>query len=240
MPILAPPRRGFLPLREQGGSEGAILRRDPSSRGLLRACEEIPPRRQFEHVLEAKLSLKSGVLRINSQALRMTCGWGRNEIGGTGGGRVSCGQVGLWVEGAGGSRTAPTRVEGARVPVLAPPRRGFLPSQEQGGSEGAILRRDPSSRGLLRMTCGWGRNEIGGTGGGRVSCGQVGLWVEGRAVREPLVRDGIWVEGVGWVPVFTRTREVGRSIPLSGHIVALISGVALQGAFMAMSFRLFA
>ena len=36
----------------------------------LRACEEIPPRRQFEHVFEAKLSLKSGVLRINSQALR--------------------------------------------------------------------------------------------------------------------------------------------------------------------------
>ena len=42
----------------------------------LRACEEIPPRRQFEHVLEAKLSLKSGVLRISSQALRMTCGGG--------------------------------------------------------------------------------------------------------------------------------------------------------------------
>jgi len=44
---------------------------DESSRHLLRrlhelssvgACEEIPPRHQFEHVFEAKLSLKSGVL----------------------------------------------------------------------------------------------------------------------------------------------------------------------------------
>ena len=42
----------------------------------LRACEEIPSRRQFEHVFQAKLSLKSGVIRINSQALRMTCRWG--------------------------------------------------------------------------------------------------------------------------------------------------------------------
>ena len=53
----------------------------------LRACEEIPPRRQFKHVFEAKLSLKSGVLRINSQALRMTCG-GEAAIGCGGGGWV--------------------------------------------------------------------------------------------------------------------------------------------------------
>ena len=38
----------------------------------LRACEEIPSRRQFEHVFQAKLRLKSGVIRINSQALRVT------------------------------------------------------------------------------------------------------------------------------------------------------------------------
>ena len=54
----------------------------------LRACEEIPPRRQFEHGFKAKLSLKSGVLRINSQALRMTLGGKR------GGGRLA-----LWFGG---------------------------------------------------------------------------------------------------------------------------------------------
>ena len=63
-------RRNKMGVRRDGGE---VLRLRCAA---LRACEEIPPRRQFEHVLEAKLSLKSGVLRINSQALRMTCGVG--------------------------------------------------------------------------------------------------------------------------------------------------------------------
>ena len=36
---------------------------------ILRACEEIPLKRQFESVSKAKVSPKLGVLRINSQAL---------------------------------------------------------------------------------------------------------------------------------------------------------------------------
>ena len=42
---------------------------------MLRACEEIPLKRQFESVSKAKVSPKSGVLRINSQALRVRRRW---------------------------------------------------------------------------------------------------------------------------------------------------------------------
>ena len=70
---------------------------------------------------------------------------------------------GFLVAWEGGSRSAPTGDYGGGEGWTWV-ENGFLPSQEQekGWGVGRVWERDSSSRGLLRMTCGWrGKGEAG-------------------------------------------------------------------------------